>query len=125
MNMKRLIVALAALTLVAGACGADSSALLERQSGLIDAEDAALGGDSPAALSQPDGIDLDQGNTSNSGSNIEIITNVNLSLVGDDPKDLHDRAMALATAAGGFVSNAQLSYPYGDTDSDPFVSLTL
>jgi len=130
MKIKRLIVALAALTLVAGACGASDSATVESVSEGFENEEAALDGESQranrlATISQPDGIDLDQGITQSPKTIRKIITNVNLSLVAEDPEDLYDRAVALATAAGGFVSNAQLSYPYGDTESDPFVSFTL
>jgi hypothetical protein len=129
MSMKRLFVALAALTLVAGACGANDASTFETASESIEYEDVAVDGPEqqgePAAVSQPDGIGLDKGVVQTAGTVRKIITNVNLSLVGEDPEALYDQAVALATAAGGFVSNAQLSYPYGDTESDPYVSFTL
>ena len=125
MSMKRLFVALAALTLVAGACGANDSATFESASESIAFDGSEQQGDVPAALSQPDGIGLDKGVVQTAETARKIITNVNLSLVGEDPEVLYDQAVALATAAGGFVSNAQLSYPYGDIESDPFVSFAL
>lgn len=124
-NFNRLFVALIAFALLAGACSADASDTSETagfgtDGDLSSAEsrDEEAGFDAPAAL---------EGTTvgAQAQSKRKIITNVDFSVVADDPQALYDSIVDIATAGGGYVSNAQINYPSGEVDADPFVSLTL
>jgi hypothetical protein len=124
-NFKKLLIGVTAVALLLGACGSDDSSaetVFSDSAGEFvepSTEESAAG--APASL---DGASV-AGQESIGDSKRKIITNVDFSVVAEDPEALYDSIVAIATAGGGYVSNAQISYPSGEEDSDPFISMTL